>query len=422
MKGKRFLLVGLAVGIVIGWALGFLRLPYLEKNVSFLLGFVAALAVVAVVLLLLTARNRNFPGALTDRKTLAEDPAKPPAHTPFWTIPLGVLVVGGIVGGVTVHRHHESLNHRIQDRDKQLREMAALMEAMKPNDREPLIKAILQDVGEELKRHPGRKLRDTTIARIAALSFACTPYRYIQGDSLSEKAYSPERGQLLQALILLNLDPGSFAGIKRKTLFAGADLRGADLKGLDLSGINLREANLDGADLTGANLDSAGLGEANLWEANLNRANLRRADLKRADLSWAQLNEANLRQANLNGAILASAQLRKADLQGATFQWAQLGGALFHEAKLTGADFTGANLSKVNLSQADLSQTDLRRINFSQADLVGAVLNQALVDKDWLDKLTVWQPTGANELRANYSVVNDTADKFKTPLFRLKKI
>jgi hypothetical protein len=53
MKRKRYLLVGLVFGAVIGWALGFLRLPYLEKNDSFLLGFISALAFVSLVLLLL---------------------------------------------------------------------------------------------------------------------------------------------------------------------------------------------------------------------------------------------------------------------------------------------------------------------------------------------------------------------------------
>ena len=38
MKGKRFLLLGLVLGGVIGWALGYLRFPYLEKSGSFLVG------------------------------------------------------------------------------------------------------------------------------------------------------------------------------------------------------------------------------------------------------------------------------------------------------------------------------------------------------------------------------------------------
>ena len=420
MKGKNGLLIGLVFGIMIGWALGFLRLPYIEKNFSFLLGFIAALVFVSLLLLLLATWNRNFLFGLMGKKTLTGDAKSARTRTFIWLILGGVLVLGGVVGGLTVYRQHESFHLQIRNQAKKMQEMAALVASVQKNDLAPVMRSMLEEVGAELKRSPGRTLRDTTIASIAALSYSFQPYQYIEADSLSKQAGSPERGQLLQALLLMQIDSGSFARIKRKTLFAGADLRGADLKGLNLSGINLRGANLKGADLSGANLKMADLGGANLWGANLNQAILSNTDLKRADLRWAQLNEATLTLANGNGANLANAQLRKADLQDATFQWAQLGGALFNEADLTSVDFVGANFTKVNLSQANLSDTDLRKINLSEAVLVGVRLNKAIVDKNWLDKLKEWQPTGGKELRERYKVVNDTADKFKTPLYRLR--
>lgn len=422
MKGKRYLFIGLVFGIMMGWALGFLRFPYLENNCSFLLGFITALALVSLVLLLVTVWNRNFLPGLVGQKTVTGDAKSTHTHTVIWRMMMGILVAGGIAGGLTVYRQHESFQRHIQNQDKQLQKMAALVTSVQKSDLEPLLRSLLEEVGKELQRNPGRTLRDTTIARIAALSFAFKPHPYIEGDSLSKQAYSPERGQLLQALILMPIDSGAFARIKRNTLFAGADLRGADLKGVDLSGIHLQGANLKDADLSGANLAGAELGEANLWGAHLNQANLSHADLKRADLRWAQLNEATLPSANGNGANLANAQLSKADLYDATFQWAQVGGALFNGANLTSVDFVGANFTKGNLSQADLSDADLRKTNLSEAVLVGTTLNKTLVDENWLDKLTQWQPTGVQELRERYKVVNDTADKFKTPLYRLRKI
>lgn len=422
MKGKRYLLIGLVFGIVIGWALGFLRLPYIEKDFSFLLGFITALAFVSLVLILLTAWNRKFLLGLIGPKTVTGDSKGTRAHTFIWIILVGILVLGGVLGGLTLYRQQESFKLQIQNRDKKMQEMAALMESVKGNDLEPLMHRILDDVWEKLKHNPGRTLSDTTIARIAAISFSFKPYPYIEGDSLSGAPYSPERGQLLQALVLMNIDTGSFAQIKRNASFAGADLRGADLKRLDLSGINLKGANLKDADLSGVNLKGADLGEASLWGANLNQANLSNANLKRTDLRWAQMNEATLILANLSGANLTNAQLRKADLTNATFQWAQSVGTLFYEANLTNVYFIGTDLSKANLNQANLYETDLRRINLSQADLVGVKLNKALVEENWLEKLKAWQPTGLKELEENYTVVNDTADSWKRPLYRVKKM
>lgn len=422
MKGKRYFLIGSFFGIMIGWALGFLRLPYIEKNFSFLLGFMAALAFVSLLLILLTAWNRKFLSGLMGKKTASGDPKNARRHRVIWVILVSVLVLGGVLSGLTVYRRNESFKLQIENRDKTLREMAALVESVKQDDLKPLMRGILDDVGEELKRNPNRALRDSTIARIAALSFSFKAYKHVEADSLSEKAYSPGRGQLLQALILMNIDTGSFARIKRNARFAGADLRGADLKGLDLSGINLHGANLKDADLSGANLRGADLGGANLWGANLNRANLGNADLKTADLHWAQLNEATLASADLSGANLTNAQLRKADLYGATFQWAQSDGALFNEANLNGVDFTGTNFTKANLSRAKLGDTDLRKINLSEADLVGVRLDKALVDKEWSDKLKKWQPLGLKELQESYALVSDTLDKWQRPLYRLRKI
>lgn len=419
MKGKRYLLIGFVFGLVIGWALGFLRLPHIEKNCSFLLGFITALALTSLALMLFNAWNSIFLSGLTGKKTVTGASKSTRTHTFIWIILVSVLLLGSFMSGFAVYRRIGSFKLQIHNQDKQLQEMAALAELAKKQNLEPLMRSVLDDVGEELKR--GSTLSDTTIARIADLSFFFKPYRFIDGDSLSAKAYNPERGQLLQALILMHVDTGSFARIKRKALFAGADLQGANLKGLDLSGINLHEANLKNADLAGANLSGANLGGANLWGANLNGANLGNADLKRADMSWAQLNKATLALANLNGANLTNAQLRNADLYDATVQWAQSGGAFFNEANMTSVNFLGTNLTKVNLKQANLIDTDLRRVDLSEANLLGVRLNKALVDKDWVEKLKKWQPVGIKELQENYSVVNDTFDKWKIPMYRLKK-
>jgi len=418
MKEKGYLLTGSLFGIVVGWAMGFLRLPYIEKNFSFLLGFIAALACASLVLLLMHLWNSIFLPGLIGKKTITgySNSAR------IWIILAGVLLLGGIVSGFAIYRRMESLKLQIQKQDKDLQRMAVLVEFVKKQNLEPLMRNILDDVGKELKRNPASTLQDTTIARIAALSLFFKPYRYIDTDSLSEAVCSPERGQLLQALILLQIDSASFARIKRKTLFAGADLRGADLKGLDLSGINLQEANLKNTDLTGANLSGANLSGANLWGANLNQANLSNADLKKADLSWAKLNGATLTLANLNGATLTNAQLLLADLSAATVQFAQLAGALFNDANLTRVNFSSTNLTKVNLSRANLSDADLREINLSEADVVGVEINKAVVDENWLEQLKKWQPNGAKELQERYTVVNDTFDQWKIPMYRLKKM
>jgi uncharacterized protein YjbI with pentapeptide repeats len=417
MKEKKYLLSGLVFGIAIGWVLGFLRLPFIEKNCSFLLGFIAAMVCATLFLFLLAAWNKQFLYGLIGKKRTTGDYQSTRNHTFVWIILFVFLVLGGIL----VFRHNTSLVLQIQDHQEKIKEMGALVAEVQQNNLGPLLRSMLEDIDKELKRNSGRTLSDTTIARMTALSSVFKPYKYMQGDSLSEQACSPERGQLLQALVLMNIDSGTFTRIKQNTLFAGADLRGMNLKGLNLSGINLNKANLNGADLSDTNFKGADLGAANLWGANLNRANLSNINLKRADLRWAQLNETNLKLANLNGANLSNAQLIKADLTDATFQRAQSVGALFNDAIMKSIDFAGTNLTKANLSNVELSESEMRSVNLSEAVLIGVKLNNIVISNDWLEKLIEWQPVGLKELQANYTFVSDTADKFKRPLYRFKK-
>jgi uncharacterized protein YjbI with pentapeptide repeats len=421
MKGKKHLLVGLVFGILIGWVFGFLRLPYIEKNTSFLLGFIASLIFISLLFMLLTVWNRRYLYGLLAKKEGAGDAKSTPKPILIWTVLSGVVVLGSIVSSLIIYRQNRSFKLQIQNHDSEMQKMKAVVELVEQTNQEPLMSSILEEVGDELRQNPARTLTNATIYRIAALSFSFQSYKSIEQDSLSKKRYSIERGKLLQALVLMNIDSGSFTQIKRSVVFAEADLRGADFKGLDLSGINLKEAHLKDADLSGANLKGANLGGANLWGANFNRANLSNADLQLADLRWAQLNEATLAFVNLDGVSLLNAQLIKADFNHASFKWAQSSGALFNEANLTNSDLYGNNFSKANLSQANLSDSDLRQINLSEANIIGVQLNNAVVVKNWLEKLKEWHPIGEKELSKSHIVVSETFDKLKRPVYQLRK-
>ena len=421
MKGKRHLLIGLVFGIMIGWVFGYLRFPYLEKNVSFLLGFIASLIFVSLLLMISIVWNRRFLHGLLADKEGVGDTKSTPKPILIWMVLTGFVVLGSIVSSLIIYRQTNSFKLQIQNHDMEMQKMKALVEFVQKTNQEPLMSSILVEVGEELRRNPARTLTDATINRIAALSFSFQSYQSIEQDSLSKKRYSIERGKLLQALVLMNIDPRSFTQIKRSAVFAEADLRGADFKGLDLSGINLKEAHLKNADLSGAILRDANLGGASLWGANLNRANLSKANLRMADLRWAQLNEAILTLVKLESAILLNAQLIKADLNHANLQLVKSDGALFNEANLTNTDIINSSFVKANFSRANLSDSDLRGMDISQANLVGTQLNNAIVYKNWLEQLKEWQPIGGKELSKSYTVVG-SSDTLKKSLFYLKKI
>ncbi len=305
-------------------------------------------------------------------------------------------------------------------------QQSELMDSLKIRSLSNLMPQILARINEELKDNPRRILSEETISMIASLSYTLTPYAYVEGESLSTKKLSPERGQLLLMLGDLNIDSGSLHRIFQQSSFSGADLRNADLSSDDLSGVDLSEADLSSANLQGANLSMADLSYTNLWGAILSKANLNDADLTRTILSWANLNEADLKRADIRESDLTSVQMRKADLSESVMKWTNLTGAFLNEADLTGADMfrtnlagaqlTGTIMSKANLSLANLFDTNVTGAHMIDADMTDATV----IDKNWLIRLNEWQVEGAEELLRKYKLSPEESNG--RAFYRLKKL
>jgi uncharacterized protein YjbI with pentapeptide repeats len=408
MKAIRYLLIGIILGAVIGWALGFLRFPYIEKNSSFLVGFIACLAFVSLGLILLFIWKKNSLLVRLISKTPTTQTLNNAIriYAVIWILVSAFIVFGGLISSFLIYKQNELFETRTQDQNKRIQEQSELIESVRRSSLAILMNDILDKVDNDLKNNPGGRLSDKTIASIvAAFNYTFTPYRYWEGDSLSDKKLSPEKGQLLLALCTKNIDSSSFDKIKLNAHFSGADLRGVNLACVDLSGSDLKDVDFKDADLSRADLSGADLREADLGGINLNRANLSGADLRRSDLSWAEMNEIELDSANLNGADLTNAQLRKADLRRATFQVAKLDGALLNEANLEGGYIVDASLVKANLTKADLTKADANHANFNEAIMSEIELTNTDVDKDWLEKLNNWQITGAEEIQKSYKII-----------------
>jgi uncharacterized protein YjbI with pentapeptide repeats len=334
------------------------------------------------------------------------------------------LIIGWIAGYLRVP-YMESFsfsgeNTGAKHQQQKIHEIEAIIQSGANANLTPLMHKLLEDIETEIKQKKHRTLKDTTIARIAALSRAFQPYPSFH-DSIPN-TISIERGQLLRALILLRLDKGTFARIKETALFDGADLRRANLTGVDLSNIHLAGAHLRDADLSGTTINNADLGETDLWGANLQETTCKNTNFRRANLAWAKLNNTNLSDINLNGAILTNLQCIRSKWQDIQMQWAQCDGMMLHEAILKRVNCTGTRFAQANFSKAVLSDSDWRRTDMTHADLNGIVAKNVLIDEKWQEKLKEWQPAGVQELLEKHTIASDTTDKAKKPLFRLQPV
>ncbi len=275
------------------------------------------------------------------------------------------IALGGILGSVLIFKQNSLLetqtekiieqtdllaaqNQKFDIQNKRLSLQNNLIEAERRSSLVFLMSNILDKVDEEIKvqyqegRSKKFRLSQPLVSRIVALSKAFRPYRMMEGDTLSEKLVSPERGQLFIALMENNLD-----SLTQNTIVADGDFSYAVIGKINLKGAMLVNARLERVDL---------------YEANLDKANLLKANLEGANLEGANLNEANLSTTNLDEANLYRASLINADIRAA-----KLHGASLIAANLDRANLRGAFLSEINFAEAYLNRT-----NFS-----GAYLNEA---------------------------------------------
>jgi uncharacterized protein YjbI with pentapeptide repeats len=270
-------------------------------------------------------------------------------------------------------------------------------------------------------REAASGLSDELISRFANLSEYLKPYTYSSDDSMSNVMLSPERGQLLLALLTKDIDSASFLRLKKQVSFAYAELESAELSGADLSGADLRGANFRDAILTEANLSSTDLRGANLWGAHLDKANLQYANMKRANLSWASLNEAILADALLDGVTMLNAKLFKADLRRFKAEYADCSGSMFNDANIEDGDFLRSKLHKTNFTGANLKNCMLYETDLESGILTDAAMYNTIVDDVWLEALKKKKVTGANAVKARYETTHDTLNKSYLHRFCLKE-
>lgn len=435
MKGKKGIFIGILIGTFIGWGLSNLLMPFDVVRFSFLLGFVASL-VLATLLIMAWFFWKRKP----DGNNLAEK-----SKSLAWLLRSFFVILTGVLGSFIMIRQNDIHQSQKQFQQQQIIQQNLLMQSVRNSGMGDLMNNIFDKIDEELTNNPKRILSESTIDRAAALSSSLKPYGQLEGDSLSKRKLSPERGQLLLALVKMGLDSNSFNQIKSKGDFSGSDLMDADLKGANLRWAPLQEANFKGADLDKANLSEVNLWGANFWGAKLSDANLRGANLERSDLKWVDLNGADLRDVNLRGVDLSNARMNGVDLRGSDLKWSQLRNVSLKNAnlsnvKMLGVDFTRSDFSDANMNEAYLKhakfiEADLRKVNLNKAFLAGANFKGAdltevdlrhtdlkkvtfsesnldhvkISSKDLLKELEDWNAIGIDYIRNNYKIVTDTS-------------
>lgn len=411
MFSLRKLIFFIVLSAVLGWMLGYLRFPYLEQDTAFFPIAVLCLLVFIFFIFIkstLKIKSQQTTEAVSSKKNF------------LLLLVVFVIVIASVIFNIKFYKQNSDLEKQIHEDRKKIQELSAIIESSGSGNLSVFMNTILEEVDSEMKTKS--VLSDSVIHKLATLSYSFKPHKIYEGDSISEKTISLERGQLLLALLMLDIDSVSFLRIKSEVSFAGANLNGADLRGVDLSNADLKGAHFKVANLKRVNLSGADLSDAVLYAANLDSAKLVATNFKRADMRWAMLNHAQLQSADLSGAQMMQAQFANAEMYRATIQNADLSGAIMQNANLTSANLIGSNLQRVNFKNAILMYVNMRLTNQFEAIYSDANLHKAIVDSTWMKDSPGWNLTGYEYIKEKYKLLNDTADVTNYPYYRLTEI
>ena len=419
MKMRLRYVILFVTGLVILAIAGLLLAPKTVLDRSFLWGFTAATCIMAGIWAILPRKQSDSRSGLGL-----------PALIMIVIVAAGTLFIAEKITTFSASKNAHFQNLEDQKEDE--------VEAIRLSQMSGLMGSTLEHVERELQLNGNGTLGDSTIERLAALSYSLKPTKSNSPDSADLGKLSIERGQLLLALLHSGADTSTLAKIYSKVTFAQADLPKANLNGAFLKGINLRSANLDGADLGSAGLDSSNMRGANLWGANMQGVHLNQADLRRAEMSWANLNDARMTSCNMNGVKLHSATLLRAHIIGATAQYADLSGEFLNNVVMDNSDLRNSILHRVNFNESSLTNSEFRRADFTGAmltdtDLSKSVLSYAKMEdsnmtgskldstivlmEDWIRQLTQWNVRGTDAISSSYSFQPDSTTNI--PGYRL---
>lgn len=265
-------------------------------------------------------------------------------------------------------------NEKYDIQNKRIEQQTYLQEAERRSSLVFLFDNVLNKIDEELRSNPStRELSPQLIGRIAALSKALKPYRFLEGDTITSQMSSPERGQVLLSLLASKLSQNTYDQIFLLSDFSYATLQSVNLDGMYLRNINLSHAVLQSVSLTGADLRHANLEGAEITDAHVQWTGMR---AKAAYFDFANFYNARVTDSDFGGCSFEYTNFSQARLEKVAFQRASFIQAKFEDVTADSLDFSEAVFLKTVFSLQQSLEAGIPNLKFDDIQTDTASFNQ----------------------------------------------
>jgi hypothetical protein len=180
VKRKLLLPIIIILSIVLGWSLGYIRVPYLEDDVSFWVGVIGGACLISLPVLVLGKKNTQHNiAALSWRRVL---------------LIFALLVSLGIN---FIFYQNQQLERTEQMSDS--KELRSKLDSLHQQNTFDLLKEVLLHIEEDIEEGDNKSLA-VHIQQLSGINQQLKPYAFSQSGGLE---LSPERGQMLLFLLAL---------------------------------------------------------------------------------------------------------------------------------------------------------------------------------------------------------------------------
>jgi len=249
-------------------------------------------------------------------------------------------------------------NKLINGQNNRMKQQTFLQEA----DRRGYMIGVLDRIITDVSSSGG--LSRSGKARLIAISKILKPYHYLDGDQLTERALSPERGYLLLALLESNIDLDVVIDQNtNESLGQSINFNYAELRDASLTALNIKDINLDYSDLQGSNFKKS---------------------LLKGRKSYSKKGGKPTHE---------YLSFRNAYLQSIIFDLCELAFCNFSNSNLFNSSFTNSSLEEIifenaNLENSNFSNCDFyKNVNFTNANIFNANFDNATVDTNFMKRM-----------------------------------
>lgn len=174
------------------------------------------------------------------------------------------ILLGAIIGSVFIKNQNELIevqNGLISKEIIRLDQQTYLQEAERRSTLVFLFSNIMDLLDKELKEDYNndniRNISPQLAGRIISLSQRLQPYKFLENDSLSSRAYSPERGQLLINLLKSDLSQNTLDELTKEGNFTSSNFSGVTFSNITVNDIDLSGSRFDKTEFKNVNFKSA---------------------------------------------------------------------------------------------------------------------------------------------------------------------